>query len=92
MTRTPGSCFAAQFKQNYERIFCHQFNYRTRQLENSTYEHLSRAPSIPQLNAFLNPLPFSRRSELRRHNMDRILARYSTSMQPRGSSAGSLVR
>jgi hypothetical protein len=67
MASTTGSLFEAQFKQYYARIFCHHFNYRTRQLEHSPDEQHSRPPSIPRLRTILNQLPFYRRRELRFH-------------------------
>jgi hypothetical protein len=65
---TPGSWFNTQFKQYYERIFCHHFNYKTLQLDHSQEEQHFRSPIIPQLRMILNQLPISRRRELRRHN------------------------
>jgi hypothetical protein len=68
MIHTRGTWFEAQFKQYYERIFCHHFNYRTSQLENQPFKQQYRPPNMLQLRAVLNPLTFHCRRELRRRH------------------------
>jgi hypothetical protein len=69
MASTPGSWFQAQFKQYYERMFFHHFNYRTCRLENAPGEQKSSRPNIKQLHDILNPLPFYVRRQVRRNNL-----------------------
>jgi hypothetical protein len=61
-------CFELRFKEFYERVFRHYFNWQTCRLEDAAAEWPSYRANIHNIHRILNQLSFYPRREFRRLN------------------------
>ena len=58
--------FKSQFKQLYNRVFCHHFNFETLRIEDSVKDQKSSTATISNLHFILQPFSCERRRAFRR--------------------------